>query len=60
MNTYVFHNVEIALEADTAKEAYAKLCELLSKDESVEYTTDTFTGPKADHATTSHLWPTEE
>ena len=36
-----FHNITVSIEAETPREAYAKLCELLGR-WGIEYTTDTY------------------
>jgi hypothetical protein len=38
-----FQNVEISIEADSAEEAYTKLCNLLADDHSADWYTDTYT-----------------
>lgn len=41
MSTFTFNNVTIFVEADSAQEAYLKLCEQLKSDD-IEYDTDSF------------------
>lgn len=38
----VFINVRISVEAASPKEAYSKFCNALSKDDSIQWETDTF------------------
>lgn len=60
--TITFHNVMISLEADSARQAYDDLCELLDaynvKHESgIEWETDTYSVDDGAPRETTELWP---
>lgn len=59
MKDFIFYNVTIPVSANSAKEAYTKLCEMLK--DAGEYTTDTYTIvsdlEETDPKSTSELFP---
>lgn len=60
--TITFYNVAITMEAESARQAYDDLCELLdaynAKCESgIEWDTDTYAVGDGEPRSTSELWP---
>ncbi len=61
--TITFHNITITMEAESARQAYDDLCELLDEyDKShgrgaMEWTSDTYAIDGGVESETSELWP---
>ena len=63
--TTSFHRVTITIDAPTAKQAYAALCDLLDQynilhNGGIEWETDTYSIDGGEERDTSELWPDQK
>lgn len=61
MNTYTFHNVSVSIKANSGKQAYTRLCNLLANEGkgngAIDWQTRTFSVNDGEEIDTSEIFP---